>query len=249
MKTFRRNFNSILSGLLAVVVTTVFSFAASAAPDDSKDEPIFRFQDPGIMTVMGEVTVDGNLARMGETFYSGSTVTTGDEGVVIIELGKLGRASVGPRTTATVKYSADQLLITTTCDDMRVSVREGQCTVRRRGDDLANSSAGDGAPSVANSVETENTLKPGESKILTAVYDEHFDSNVEVTAGPVIDIVVNCGRDVVCPAPFFFDPPSRFWPFAFWLFGGSGTVTSVTTVVVKNNPPLPRLSDPRPPGE
>lgn len=221
---FPRVMRRLVSGLVALTMTVVVSLASFTLPNVKAAGEA----DPGMMVVMGKVEVDGNPAKMGATFYSGSTVTTGEDGVVIIELGKLGRATIGPVTTAVVTYSAAELLITTTCDDMRVSVREGECTIRN--------------------------VKSGESKVMPSVKDEHFDSNVEVRAAPFIDVVVNCGRDVVCPAPYVIPEPTRLWPF-FLLLGGVGLVLGGTVSldpkpgdIIRTNDPDPRLSDARPPG-
>jgi hypothetical protein len=201
---------SFLSCLLALAITTVFSLSAYAAP-----EPLAP--NLGAMTIAGEVFVNGNRTDIGMTLLSGSTVTTGADGIAIVELGKLGRATIGPRTTATLVYSPERLLITTTCDDMQVSLREGLCNIRN--------------------------LKSGETKALSAVQQEHFDSNVEISAGPVVDVVVNCGTDVVCPSPVILAEAPQIWSLGFLLLGGIGTIG---TIIIKSNSPDPRVSDTRP---
>ena len=212
-----------------VSTATVFSLPAYAdSAPDMPSEPDFAS-----VLILGQVNINGNLAKSGATLISGSTVVTGADGIAIIELGALGRATVGPGTAATITYSYERLLITTECNDMRVSVRQGQCTIRplRKSDHPGN---GNGA---------SPALKAAETKTLVAVQDEHFDSNVEVSANAVIDVVVNCGTDVVCPAPVAFEAPASAWPLGYLLLGGLG---GITAVLVKTGGPRRRVSDTRP---
>jgi hypothetical protein len=86
---------------------------------------------------------------------------------------------------------------------MRVAVKHGQCNV---------------------------IDKNGKSKILNAGEDEHFDSSVNVTANPLTDVVVNCGREIVCPAPIQAAATSSSMLLGILLLGGVATGVTIGVI-------------------
>jgi hypothetical protein len=223
MKKCNIDLKTLISCVLTFAVLTVFSFPSYAAPDTVKKpandipktvteapEGVLTLSQSGALIATGSVSVNGNAAKSGITVLSGSTIATGADGVAMLDLTPFGRVTLGPGTTAKITYGDGNLLVQTTCNDMRVAVKQGQCNV---------------------------TSPNGTSKVLTAGQDEHFDSPVEVTANGVTDVVISCGRDVVCPPPIVIAAVSRFPLFALFLLGGAAT--AVTAGVVAGGPTQP----------
>ena len=220
MKRFTVDLKILISCLLTFAVMTVFSLPSYAAPDTVKKvandipkaateapEGVLTLSQSGALIANGSVTVNGNAAQSGITVLSGSTLATGADGVAMIDLTPFGRVTLGPGTTAKITFGDGNLLVQATCNDMRVAVKQGQCTV---------------------------TAPNGSSKVLIAGQDEHFDSPVEVKANGLVDVIVNCGRDVVCPPPIQVLAVSRFPLFALLLLGGAAA--AVTVGVISGGP-------------
>ncbi len=166
-----RRSKGLLSSIVAVAVVMLHSFSVYAVPNVSADALLP--DQKGVLTSSGSVSINGNAVQSGATVLSGSTITTGAvDSIAIINIDGLARVTIGPSTTATLTYDSSSALIKTTCGDMRVAVKQGSASVK---------------------------LKDGSSRTLSAGQDDYFDSNVEVTAPSGSDVVVNCGRDVVCP--------------------------------------------------
>lgn len=217
MKKITGDLKILISCLLTFAVMTVFSFPAYAAPDTMKKvatdipkaaaeapEGVLTLSQSGALIANGSVSVNGNAAKSGITVLSGSTVATGADGVAMIDLTPFGRVTLGPDTTAKITYADGTLLVQATCNDMRVAVKQGQCNV---------------------------TPPKGTAKVLNAGQDEHFDSAVEVTANGLVDVIVNCGRDIVCPPTIQVVAASRLFPlFALFLLGGTATAVAVGVI-------------------
>jgi hypothetical protein len=230
MEKINANRKMLVSCIMMLTVLTVYSLTSYAAPDTIKKpakptsnssatnstavkslapdvpEGVLTLSESGALIASGEVTVNGNLAKSGTTVFSGSTLAVGGDGLAMIDLTPFGRVTLGPNTTAKVTYGGGNLLVQAICNDMRVAVKEGQCNVTS-----------------SNS----NTFE----KVLIAGQDEHFDNAVEVTAKGFVDVVVNCGRDVVCPPLIQVVEPYRFPLFALFLLGGAATAVSVGVVL------------------
>jgi hypothetical protein len=227
MKKFNLNHRMMMSCLLALTVLTVYSLTSYGAPDTSKKpvranasasdtsktislappgvpEGVLTLSEAGALIASGTVTVNGNPAKSGTTVLSGSILAVGADGLAMLDLTPNGRVTLGPNTSAKITYGGGDLLVQATCNDMRVAVKEGQCNVA--------------APNRT-------------AKVLNAGQDEHFDSAVEVTAKGFIDVVVNCGEDVVCPPLIQIVEPTYFPLFAFFLLGGAATSASVGVIV------------------
>jgi hypothetical protein len=232
MKKINANYRMLTSCVLMFTVLSVYSLTSYGASDTVKKpakpttnssrtnstttavtslapdvpEGVMTLSESGALIISGDVTVNGNLVKSGMTVLSGSTLVVSEHGLAMIDLTPFGRVTLGPNTTAKVTYAGGNLLIEGICDDMRVAVKEGQCNV------------------VAAKSNTA-------AKVLTAGQDEHFDSAVEVTAKGFVDVVVNCGRDIVCPPAIQIIEPYRFPLFAFFLLGGTAAVVSVGVVL------------------
>ena len=128
-----RNLKVLLSLMLAVTVTSLFTlraFAASA-PKAAAGEPAVAQDCTGTLTVKGgNVTLNGNAAQTGATVTNGSVVSTGDNGSVIIDLGALGRVELGHHTTVTIDCAGGMIHGRTTCGGrVRIENRAGQVNV------------------------------------------------------------------------------------------------------------------------
>ncbi len=233
MKKITGDLKIHISWLLTFAVMTIFSFPSYAAPDAVKKaandipkaapeapEGVLTLSQSGALIATGSVTVNGNAAKSGITVLSGSTLATGADGVAMIDLTPFGRVTLGPGTTAKITFGGGNLLVQATCNDMRVAVKQGQCTV---------------------------TAPNGTGKVLIAGQDEHFDSPVEVSANGLVDVIINCGRDVVCPpaiqavtttTPLWLATPL----LALLLLGGAATAVAVGVVsggpTLSSNPPV-----------
>src|SRR3569832_1422087 len=100
-----RDLKTLLSLLLALTVTSLFTLPAYAA-DEVKvpvNDPAAVQDCTGTLTIKsGKVMVNGNEAQTGATVMNGSVIATSDNGSVIIDLGGLGRIELGHHTTVTV---------------------------------------------------------------------------------------------------------------------------------------------------
>lgn len=227
MKKNNPNHKTLVSCLLALTVLTVYSLTSYGAPDTIKKpvpanltngnaaktystaapdvpEGVLTLSEAGSLISSGSVTVNGNPAKSGTTVLSGSTLAVGADGLAMLDLTPFGRVTLGPNTTAKITYAGGDLLVQALCDDMRVAVKEGQCNV---------------------------TAANRAVKVLTAGQDEHFDSAVEVSAKGFVDVIVNCGTDVVCPPLIQVITPTHFPLFAFFLLGGAATTATVGVVL------------------
>jgi hypothetical protein len=227
MKKINLNQRMMMSCLLAFTVLTVYSLTSYGAPDASKKpapakspvsdtdkvislappgvpEGVLTLSEAGALIASGTVTVNGNAAKSGTTVLSGSTLAIGADGLAMLDLTPYGRVTLGPNTTAKITYAGGDLLVQAVCNDMRVAVKEGQVNV---------------------------VIPNRTTKVLNAGQDEHFDSAVEVTAKGFVDVVLNCGTDVVCPPLIQIVEPTRFPLFAFFLLGGAATSASVGIIV------------------
>jgi hypothetical protein len=218
MKKLTASLKTLLSSLMALAVLTVFSLTSYAAPDASPNpspaspEAVMADKD-AVLMANGTVTVNGNEAKTGITVLSGSLVKTGANSIAMIESSVFGRVTLGPDTIAKITYSGVDLKIEPTCNDMRVACKEGQCTV---------------------------TDKNGVAKVLTTGQDEHFDNAVVVTSNAWVDVVVNCGRDVVCPPPMIPVVASTSLLPVLLILGGVLTGTTIAVIArPKDSPTQP----------
>jgi hypothetical protein len=164
-----RNLKALLSLLLAVSVTTLFTLRAYAA--DEVKAPAAgaasAVQDcTGTLTVKsGKVMLNGNEAQTGATVMNGSVISTGDNGRVIIDLGALGRIELGHHTTVTVDCATATVHGRTTCGGkVRIEDRAGQVNV---------------------TVPKVETILPGKH--------ETYDDPAEFTAPAGSSILIECG--------------------------------------------------------
>jgi hypothetical protein len=228
MKKINANYKMLTSCVLMFTVLMVYSLTSYAAPDTTRKpakpaadlpaktatnpgtttapEAVMVLSESGVLISSGDVTINGNPAKSGATVLSGSTLVVSEHGLAMIDLTPFGRVTLGPYTTAKVTYGGGNLLIEGVCDDMRVAVKQGQCNVV-----AAKSNAA--------------------AKVLDAGQDEHFDHAVEVTAKGFVDVVVNCGRDIVCPPAIVTVEPYRFPLFALFILGGAAAIVSASVVI------------------
>jgi len=132
-----KNLRVLLSLMLAVTVTSLFTLRAYAAneakaPATQPTVETLLMQDcTGTLTVKGgKVTVNGNDAQTGATVTSGNVIATGDNGSVIIDLGALGRVELGHHTTVTIDCAGGSIHGRTTCGGkVEIENRAGQVNV------------------------------------------------------------------------------------------------------------------------
>src|SRR5919205_4371190 len=118
MKSPLRNLKALLSLLLAVTVTSLFTlrtFAADAPKVVAGDTAAVQGCTGTLTIKSGKVLLNGNEAQTGATVMSGSVIATGDNGRVIIDLGTLGRVELGHHTTVTIDCAGGMIHGRTTC--------------------------------------------------------------------------------------------------------------------------------------
>jgi hypothetical protein len=108
MNNLNRNFRAVISFALALSVASIATLSSLAASNASGPAPgedhdnrprIGVLSAPaGWLTGTGHFTIDGDEARPGATVLSGSTIATGSDGNVVIDLGSLGHIVLRPET-------------------------------------------------------------------------------------------------------------------------------------------------------
>ena len=133
MRSPLRNLKTLLSLMLAVTVTSLFTLHVYAAdtPKVPVNDPVAVQDCTGTLTIKsGKVLLNGNEAQTGATVMNGSVIATGDNGRVIIDLGAGGRIELGHHTTLTVDCAAGTIHGRTTCGGkVRIEDRAGQVNV------------------------------------------------------------------------------------------------------------------------
>ena len=85
-----------------------------------------------IVSVNGQVTVNGQPAAVGDTFSSGAVVETAQKSSAVVSLGKLGRVEVTEDTKATLTFDANSITILLARGTVKVSARPGvEVTITR----------------------------------------------------------------------------------------------------------------------
>ena len=165
MKLPKNQLRAMLSLVLAITVTTLFTFRAFAATEKSKVNDPTGLQDcNGTLTVNGgTTTINGNPAQTGATVTNGSVVSTGGGGAVI-DLGAAGRIVLGKHTTVTILCAGGSVEVKSTCSGKtEVKVVAGSAEVK--------------AP-------TTETLATGQKKT--------YDGSVDVMGGAGINLEIDC---------------------------------------------------------
>jgi hypothetical protein len=165
-----------ISIILAVAVVMVFSLRSFAAPEISNavPDPLFAQECTGTLTVKsGQITINGNSAQTGATVMTGSTIATSSNGEATIDLGALGRVTLGENTTVTITCAAGSLQIRSTCIKTEVEVRSGTLNVT--------------SPTAAT---------------LTAGQDAKYDGGIDANSTGAIDVEIECDQPKVGGGPF-----------------------------------------------
>jgi hypothetical protein len=89
--------------------------------------------DAKIVSVNGQVTVNGRPAAVGDTFSSGAVIeTTGQNSSAVVSLGKLGRVEVTEDTKMTLSFDNHSITILLSRGTVKVSARPGvEVTITR----------------------------------------------------------------------------------------------------------------------
>jgi hypothetical protein len=128
MKLPKGHLRALLSLVLAMTITTLFTLRSYAAIETTSET---LAQDcTGTLTVKsGTVTVNGNASQTGATIMTGSVVATSGNGNAIIDLGAAGRIEVKGSTTVTITCVGGAVQIRTNCSKTEIEVRTGQVSV------------------------------------------------------------------------------------------------------------------------
>src|SRR6185503_19669207 len=128
MKLPKGHLRALLSLVLALTVTTLFTLRSYAAID-TKSEALAQ-DCTGTLTVKsGSVTVNGNASQTGATIMTGSVVATSGNGNAVIDMGAAGRVEVKGSTTVTITCVGGAIQIRTNCSKTEIDVKVGTVSV------------------------------------------------------------------------------------------------------------------------
>jgi len=96
-------------------VWCVFSMVALAVPTDPS----------GIITITGQVMVNGQPAVSNSTIMSGASVTTSKGSSAVVSLGKLGRVEIQGESTLSLRFSDSDVVAMLDLGTVRVSASSG----------------------------------------------------------------------------------------------------------------------------
>lgn len=164
--TLTRKFVSVW---VAVAILMVYSVVLTAKP----------MVLTGSLSIVGEVTVDGQKVTSGGTFFSDSTIVTAADSRVVLSLGKLGRIELLPNSSLSLTFADNAISGTMNSGRSRVSTPAGVAVNIATKDGAINV---DGSEATSVDINTENvsTIIGTESGL--AVLNSGAVVN-EVTAG------------------------------------------------------------------
>jgi hypothetical protein len=128
---------------VAAAILMVYSIVITAAPSVRT----------GGLSVVGEVTVDGQKVTSGGTFFSDSTIVTAADSTAVLSLGRLGRIELLPNSSINLTLADNAITGTMYSGRSRVSTPEGVAVkiVTNDGDVSV-----DGSQATSFNVNTEN---------------------------------------------------------------------------------------------
>ncbi len=86
-----------IAAFLSVAVLSVYSMIALASPEAKVAS--------GELTVSGQVTVNGQKVISGGTLFSDSVIVTSDNSSATVNISKLGRVQLAPKSTLTLSFT------------------------------------------------------------------------------------------------------------------------------------------------
>jgi hypothetical protein len=164
--TLTRKFVSVW---VAVAILMVYSVVITAKP----------MVKTGGLSVVGEVTVDGQKVTSGGTFFSDSTIITAADSTAILSLGKLGRIELLPNSSLSLTLGDNGISGTMLSGRSRVSTPVGVAVNIATKDGAVNV---DGSEATSVDINTENVSTIIGTKSGLAVLRSGTVVN-EVTAG------------------------------------------------------------------
>jgi hypothetical protein len=120
----------LLSAALRFIAVASSFPRGDASSGDGYDVDVAVLQRTGSLIVKGGVTVNGNPAKTGHTILSNSKIVTGSDGVALVELGALGRITIGESTTVTLVFTRESVHVKSECDRTKIEVTSGQVDVQ-----------------------------------------------------------------------------------------------------------------------
>jgi len=138
--TLTRKFVSVW---VAVAILMVYSVVLTAKP----------MVLTGSLSIVGDVTVDGQKVTSGGTFFSDSTIVTGTDSRVVLSLGKLGRVELLPNSSLSLTLADNGITGTMNSGRSRVSTPAGVAVNIATKDGAINI---DGSEATSVDINTEN---------------------------------------------------------------------------------------------
>lgn len=92
-----------LSLCLVVAIYATYSMVGLASPDKMVGE--LTVSGKAVNGEIPVVTVNGEAAQSGRAIFSSSTITTSETSSAVINLGKIGKIELAPKTTISVSFS------------------------------------------------------------------------------------------------------------------------------------------------
>lgn len=128
MKLPKGYLRALLSLVLALTVTTLFTLRSYAAID-TKSEALAQDCTGTLTLKSGSVTVNGNASQTGATIMTGSIIATSGNGNAVIDMGAAGRVEVKGSTTVTITCVGGTIQIRTNCSKTEIDVKVGTVNV------------------------------------------------------------------------------------------------------------------------
>jgi hypothetical protein len=132
-----------VSAWVAVAILMVYSIVITATPTVRT----------GGLSVVGEVTVDGQKVTSGGTFFSDSTIVTASDSIAVLSLGRLGRVELLPNSSLNLTLADNVITGTMYSGRGRVSTPAGVAVkIATKDGDVSV----DGSQATSFNVNTEN---------------------------------------------------------------------------------------------
>jgi hypothetical protein len=131
-----------LSLCLVVAVYATYSMVGLASPDKMVGE--LTVSGKAVNGEIPVVTVNGEAAQSGRAIFSTSTITTSETSSAVINLGKIGRIELAPKTTISVTFSEKGLngdlvsgkVTALSADNVNIKTPDGKVTKLNAGESV-----------------------------------------------------------------------------------------------------------------
>jgi len=176
----------------------------------------------GDLTVTGQVTVNGQPAVSNSTITSGAVITTAKGSSAVVSLGKLGRVEIQEETTATLRFSDNNIVASVDMGKVRVSNASGVATTvtSKNATFIADPSQADNFAVEVECSHTHVDTTAGSVTMREGTNDKHVAAGSTAVAGNLVQTGCKpCLRPNSGPQPAIGN-----WPWLLLLAAGAAGV-------------------------